>query len=93
MGGGTFLNLEGGYADGGDTFMDGEDNDTLTAAADFYFDQTFSVGVGFADDGGAVEDAFTLRTRKFFTNEISAELAYTKSEYFDQFVIGASFRF
>lgn len=91
MGGGTFLNIEGGYTDGDE--IGGEKNNTLTADADFYFDQTFSVGVGFADNDGEVEDAFTLRTRKFFTNEISGQLAYTKSDYYDQIIIGASFRF
>lgn len=86
LGGGTFLNLDGSYTDG-------DENDTLTAGADFYFDQTFSVGVAFADDDAWVEDAYTVRSRKFFNDQISGELALTKSEYYDQITVGASFRF
>lgn len=84
MSGGNFLNIEGGY-------IDADEDNTAYVAADFYFDQTFSVGAGYADVAG--DDQFSLRTRKFFTTEFSADLSYTKSDYADIIAIGASYRF
>ncbi|ARU29497.1 putative porin [Cellvibrio sp. PSBB006] len=84
LGGGNFVNVEGGYADY-------DENDVFDVAADFYFDRTFSVGAGYVDYD--YDDGFLLRTRKFFTPEISAELAYTKFDIADTITIGASFRF
>lgn len=84
LGGGNFLNLEGGYADY-------DHNDVLSVAADFYFDQTFSIGAGYTDYDW--DDAFQLRARKFFTPEISGQIAFTKRDDFDTLTVGASFRF
>ena len=84
LGGGNFLNLEGGYADQ-------DNNDVLSVAADFYFDQTFSVGAGYTDYDW--DDAFELRARKFFTPEISGQVAFIKRDNFDTLTVGASFRF
>lgn len=84
LGGGNFLNLEGGYADY-------DNNDVLNVGADFYFDQTFSVGAGYTDND--YDDGFELRARKFFTPEISGQVAYTKWDNYDAVTVGASFRF
>jgi hypothetical protein len=84
LSGGNFLNLEAGYADY-------DEDDVMSLAADFYFDQTFSVGAGYTDY--ASDDQFMVRTRKFFTNEFSADLSYTKSDYADIVTLGASYRF
>lgn len=84
LGGGNFVNLEG-------TFADGDADDYLSLGADFYFDRTFSVGAGYADIYGV--DAFTLRTEKFFNEEVSGNLAFTDTDYGNAFTIGAAIRF
>ena len=84
LGGGNFVNVEGGYADAD---VDNE----LYAAADFYFDPTFSVGARYDDEGDI--DAFTLRTRKFFTTTISGQFMYTKYDDIDAIRVESSFRF
>lgn len=71
LGGGNFVNLEGG-------FYEGDVEDTLTLAGDFYIDRTFSVGAMYADYGF---DEFTLRTEKFFNNEVSGNLSFTDSDF------------
>lgn len=90
LGGGNFVNAEGSYSD----FDNG---DQLRVAGDFYFDRTFSIGAGYFDndydDSTYDNDGFLLRTRKFFTPEISGELEYAKGDYADQIMVGASFRF
>ncbi len=86
LGGGNFVNLEGTYQD--TDFND----DILSLAADFYFDRTWSVGAGYTDFLG--NDRFTLRTEKFFTNEISGNLAFTDADVGgDTVTIGAAIRF
>lgn len=85
LGGSTFVNLEGGYTDA-------DEGNAYYAFADYYFDQTLSVGVGFESDE-LLDDTFTVRARKFFTPVISGDLSFYKNDYFDGFTIGASFRF
>jgi hypothetical protein len=83
LGGGNFLNVEGNIVD--------TDNDTyLTIGADFYIDRTLSVGAQYADLG---YDEFTLRGRKFFSNELSAGVAYTDSDFNDYVTLDVAFRF
>lgn len=84
LGGGNFLNIEGGYTDA-------DEDNVVYANADFYFDQTFSVGAGYTDFGD--DDEFRLNTRKFFTSTISGELAYAKGDYYDAISIEGVFRF
>lgn len=78
------VNLEAGYTD-----LD-EDNH-IYLFGDFYFNRTFSVGAGYNDYAG--EDAFTLRTRKFFTDRISGEAAFTDADNGKSLTVGASIRF
>lgn len=85
LGGGNFVNFEG-------EFVDGDYDDSLSLFADFYFDRTFSIGAGYADDYG--DDQFTLRTEKFFTEQVSANLSFTDSDGAGNVVtIGGAVRF
>lgn len=84
LGGGNFVNLEGG-------FYEGDVEDTLTLAGDFYIDRTFSVGAMYADYGF---DEFTLRTEKFFSSEVSGQLSFTDSDLRGNvLMIGGAVRF
>lgn len=85
LSGENFINLEAGYADGGD----GND-DVLNAALDYYFDRTFSVGAGIVDQE---ETDFVIRANKFFTGKIRAGLSYVNSDDGDTMAIDASIRF
>jgi len=78
------VNIEAGYAD-----LD--PHSTLYVFADYYFNRTFSAGVGYSDIYD--NDAFTIRTRNYFTNAIAAEASFTKGSHYDQVTIGASIRF
>ncbi len=86
LGGENFLNLEANYADGGDF------EDQYSAYVDFYFDRTFSLGVGYEDDGYD-DDGYTIRTRKFFNHSFSGEAAYTKFDNYFVASVGVSLRF
>lgn len=82
----TAVNMEFGYADAPDSGM----SDTVSAAADYYFDRTFSVGAHIVD----AEDTFYgVRTRKFFTETFSALAEITKADDDTHWKIGASLRF
>lgn len=81
----TAINMEFGYADAPESGM----SDTVSAAADYYFDRTFSVGIEVAD---AEDTVFGVRTRKFFTENFSAQASYLSGDDADQWMIGASLR-
>lgn len=85
LGGNNFLNLEAAFYDGGDF------DDVVQVSADYYFSRSFSVGLGYEDAFG--EDAFTIRTRNFFTEAFSGELSYTDYDNGSQIMVGASLRF
>jgi hypothetical protein len=84
----TAINLEAGFAQG----EDGAD-DELYIAADYYFTNFFSVGGQVYDYGDG--STYTIRTRYFFNDNISASAEFASdSETDDQsFGIGAAFRF
>lgn len=83
--GDQFVNLEAGITDG--------DKDTeYEIGGDFYFDRTFSVGVEYSDTDDFGE-SYTLRTTKFFAENISGTLAYTDSDEDNTTLLGVSFRF
>lgn len=84
LGGGNFVNLEG-------NFYEGDNDDLLSLFADFYFDRTFSVGAGYTDWFGT--DQFTLRTEKFFNEQVSGTLSFTDSDGGNSFMIGGAMRF
>lgn len=82
----TAVNMEFGYADAPVSGM----SDTVSAAADYYFDRTFSVGVEIED---AEDTAYGIRTQKFFTETFSGFASYSKGDDADTWMIGASLRF
>lgn len=84
IGSGQFINLEAGLADS-------EFGTYTSVGGDFYIDNTFSVGGNISDDDMGTE--YTLRTTKFFTEQLSANLAFTDTEEGNEVVVGASFRF
>lgn len=87
---GNALNLQAHYGDS-------EDGSSLTLATDFYFDRTFSLGVGYTfynyDDEYYDDGVGFLRGRKFFSDNFSISAQYIKDDYFDEYTIGASLRF
>lgn len=85
LGGSTFLNFEAGYADGGD-FAD----DTISVAADYYFDSTFSVGAILLN---AEDTDVGIRLSKFFTGTFQAGFSYISSDFGDLTTLDASIRF
>lgn len=78
------LNIEAGHTDG-------DHYDSTYLYGDFYFNHTFSVGAGYQDEFD--NDVFTLRTRKFFNDQFSGELAVSKADDGKGFSVGASMRF
>ncbi|MBC6907046.1 putative porin [Saccharophagus sp. K07] len=81
----TALNLEFGFAEA----LEGGD-DLVSAAVDYYFNRTFSVGLGIEDQYDTI---YELRTRKFFTDSFSAFASYYNADDADAWKIGASLRF
>lgn len=84
IGNGQFINVEAGIADS-------DDGSILDLGGDYYIDNTFSVGgnVRDGDDG----NEYTLRTKKFFTEQFSGELAYIDTDYGNIIRAGISYRF
>jgi hypothetical protein len=83
---GNAVNLEAVYGD-----FDGDYSVGLLG--DFYFDRTFSVGVGYSFSEDDDEDGYTIRTRKFFTDNFSLHANYDTNDYVDSYNIGADLRF
>ena len=81
---GNFINLEAGFADGGDF------DDSIVVGGDYYFDETFSAGAAFIDEG---DSAFELRVNKFFTGTFKAGLSYVSSDDADVITVDAAIRF
>jgi len=83
IGSGQFINVEAGVsdADSGTIFQFG---------GDYYIDSTFSVGANIVDSD---EDAYTLRTRKFFSESFSGELSYTDGDYSNTVALTLAVRF
>lgn len=84
LGNGQFINLQAGA-------IDGDDGNVLYAGGDYYFDNTFSVGGTVADTGDS--NAYTVRTKKFFTEQFSGDISYTDSDDDNIVRVGLSYRF
>ncbi len=82
---GNFINVEAGYADGGD-FSD----DTITLVSDYYFDKTFSLGGILVNQDGT---DFGVRAQKFFTDRFSVAATFISDEFNDNFFLNATVRF
>jgi len=83
--GDQFINLEAGVTNG-------DKNTEYDIGGDFYFDRTFSVGAEYSDTDDFGE-SYTIRTTKFFTENISGTLSYTDSDDDNTTLLGVSFRF
>lgn len=83
LGGSNFVNVEA-------EFVERRFDNLLSVLADFYINRSWSIGAGYADNYG---DELTLRTRKFFHNDFSAELTYTDTDWGRRVVLGGTLRF
>jgi len=85
IGNGQFINVEA-------TVADTDHAGTYKSiGGDYFIDRTFSVGAVIGDDD--IGSSYTVRTRKFFSEQFSGELAYSDTDYGNAVTIGASVRF
>lgn len=83
LGGSNFVNVEV-------EFIERRAGNFLSVITDLYINRSWSLGAGYADNYG---DELTLRTRKFFSNHLSAELTFTDTEWGRRVMLGAAVRF
>ena len=84
LGNGQYINVEATLAD--------TDLGTYKAiGGDYYFDNTFSVGAEVSDD--YIGTNYLVRTRKFFTEQFSGDLAYADTEFGNMVALGVNYRF
>ena len=84
LGNGQYINVEATLAD--------TDLGTYKAiGGDYYFDNTFSVGAAVSDD--YIGTNYLVRTRKFFTEQFSGDLAYADTEFGNMVALGVNYRF
>ena len=79
------MNFEGGASFG--------DIDAYSFGADLYLDKTLSVGLGFSDTDGKDADVFTIRAKKFFTQQVSLEGAIDFADDGNVFGLRGAYRF
>ena len=77
------MNFEGGVV-----FADEE---AFALGTDLYLDKTFSVGLGYTDDGE--DDSFQIRAKKFFNQQVSLEGSIDFEENVNVFGLRAAYRF
>ena len=77
------MNFEGGVV-----FADDE---IFTLGTDLYLDKTFSVGLGYTDDGE--DDSFQIRAKKFFNQQVSLEGSIDFGENVNVYGVRAAYRF
>lgn len=84
LGNGQYINVEATLAD--------TDFGTYKAiGGDYYFDNTFSVGAEVGDDEAGTN--YLVRTRKFFTEQFSGDLAYVDNYFGNTVALGVNYRF
>lgn len=79
------MNFEGGATFG--------DLDAYNLAADLYLDKTLSVGLGFSDSDLESSDVFTIRAKKFFTQQVSVEGSVNFADDENIFAVRGAYRF
>ncbi|MDM1335230.1 putative porin [Acinetobacter pseudolwoffii] len=79
------MNFEGGASFG--------DLDAYNLGADLYLDKTFSVGLGFSDSDLENSDVFTIRAKKFFTQQVSLEGSIDFADEGNIFGVRGAYRF
>jgi hypothetical protein len=75
---------------------EGLDLTSAYAIADYYFDNTLSVGVGatyYDVKDSDLDNSYMIRGQKFFSDSFSVLLQYTTNDYDDSYSIGAAIRF
>lgn len=76
--------------------FDVSDGETLDVLVDYYFTQALSLGAGvflYNYDDSSNEEEFMVRTRYFFTENISLDFTYRDSDFSDTWKLGGSIRF
>lgn len=84
IGNGHFINLTAGLSDADDGTM-------VDIGGDFYLDNSFSVGGEIVHQDS--DNAYTVRARKFFTEQFSGQLAYTDAPAANEIAVAVSMRF
>ena len=70
------------------------DIDAYRLGTDLYLDKTFSVGLGFSgSDADSIDDVFSIRAKKFFTQQVSLEGSIAFGDNADIFGIRGAYRF
>lgn len=82
--GGNYVNLEAGVSDS-------EDGTITQLGGDFYIDNSFSVGAELQNQHS--DNTYTLRTRKFFSDNFSGQLSYTDAPDGNIVMAGLTARF
>ena len=97
------INIELSYAKSEDDEFEEED-DYFGIKLDYFLDQTLSIGIEYNStsnfnqaiaDATLIngEDAYGIRTEKYFSNALSLFAKYSTSDEIDNWAIGASYRF
>lgn len=81
------MNFEGGASFG--------DTDMYSVGTDLYLDKTFSVGLAYSGSraDGNDEDSFTIRAKKFFTQQVSLEGSVDFADNYNIYGLRAAYRF
>jgi len=79
------MNFEGGAVFG--------DIDYYNFDADLYLNKTFSVGLGFSDTDEKDAEIFTIRAKKFFTQQVSLEGSFDFADEDNVFGLRGAYRF
>ncbi|WP_313034002.1 putative porin [Acinetobacter sp.] len=69
------------------------DLDAYTLGTDLYLDNTFSVGLGFADSDVRNSDVFTIRAKKFLNQQVSLEGSINFADAGNVFALRGAYRF
>lgn len=84
LGNGQYINVEA-------TLADSDFGTYKSIGGDYYFDNTFSVGAEVSDDDAGKN--YLVRTRKFFTEQFSGDLAYVDNYFGNTVAMGINYRF
>ncbi len=67
--------------------------DAYSLELTLYLDETLSVGLGFSDTDEKDADVFTIRAKKFFTQQVSVEGAIDFADDGNVFGLRGAYRF
>lgn len=69
------------------------DLDAYNLGVDLYLDNTFSLGLGFADSDVKDSDVFTIRAKKFLNQQVSLEGSFNFADAGNVFAVRGAYRF